>query len=53
MLTNWDGPYKVTEVIMPGTLWLESPKGVPLARPWNSDNLKKFYVQYFSLAIGA
>ena len=41
---NWDGPYKVTKVIKPGTFRLENPEGIPLARPWNADNLKKFYV---------
>ena len=32
------------KVIEPVTFRLESPKGVPLARPWNADNLKKFYI---------
>ncbi|XP_057246762.1 uncharacterized protein LOC130589512 [Beta vulgaris subsp. vulgaris] len=41
---NWDGPYKVTKVIKPGTFQLENPEGIPLARPWNLDNLKKYYV---------
>ena len=41
---NWDKPHKVTEVIKPGTFRLEPPEGVPFARPWNVDNLKKFYV---------
>lgn len=30
---NWDEPYKVTEVVKPGTYRLELPKGIPLARP--------------------
>lgn len=42
--TNWDGTYKVSEVIKLGIFWLESPEGIPLARPWNADNLKNFYV---------
>lgn len=29
---NWDGPYKVTEVIKLGTFRLENPEGIPLAQ---------------------
>lgn len=41
---NWDGPCKVTELIKPSTFRLESSKDFPLARPWNADNLKRFYL---------
>ena len=30
---KWDGPYKVTEVIKPGTYRLETPDGTPLTMP--------------------
>lgn len=40
---NWDGPFKVTRVVRPGTYELEE-NGKPLPRPWNSDHLKRFFV---------
>ncbi|XP_057545841.1 uncharacterized protein LOC130824839 [Amaranthus tricolor] len=41
---NWDGPFKVTHVIKPGTFGLEDMKGKKLPRPWNGDHLKKFFI---------
>ena len=41
---NWEGPYKVTEQVAKGTFRLESPEGKALERPWNAENLRRFYV---------
>ncbi|XP_057543932.1 uncharacterized protein LOC130823331 [Amaranthus tricolor] len=41
---KWDGPFKVTRIIKPGTFELEDMKGKKLPRPWNGDHLKKFYI---------
>lgn len=38
--TKWDGCYKVTEVVKPKTFRMESLEDVPLARPWDADNIK-------------
>ena len=40
---TWDGPFKITQVVIPGTYELEDNRK-PLPRSWNSDHLKKFYV---------
>ncbi|KAL2246917.1 UNVERIFIED_CONTAM: hypothetical protein Sindi_2544000 [Sesamum indicum] len=39
----WEGPYKVTEIRKKGTYRLEDMQGRDLPRPWNIQNLKKFY----------
>lgn len=41
---NWEEPYKVTKVVRPDTYYLEDQEGRELPRPWNADNLRKFYV---------
>ena len=40
---NWEGPYKVTEVIRPGTYRLKELGGIMLPRPWNSENLRMYH----------
>ena len=40
---NWQGPYKVDEIIGPATYLLSEMNGRPLPRTWNALNLKNFY----------
>ncbi|VFQ74689.1 unnamed protein product [Cuscuta campestris] len=40
---KWDGPYRVTAVLRPGTYKLETMEGRELERCWNSHHLRKFY----------
>ena len=41
---NWEGPYKIVEVVRDGTFRLENMEGHVLPRTWNTDNLKKYYL---------
>ncbi|XP_057811780.1 uncharacterized protein LOC131026016 [Salvia miltiorrhiza] len=41
---NWEGPFVITEVLGGGAYHLADQGGRPLTRPWNINNLKKFYV---------
>ncbi|KAL2235216.1 UNVERIFIED_CONTAM: hypothetical protein Sindi_1253800 [Sesamum indicum] len=40
---NWEGPYKVIEIIGSGAYKLQDMRGKNLPRPWNIQNLRKFY----------
>ena len=40
---TWEGPYRVTAIAGVGAYYLEDLNEVPLPRPWNAYNLKKFY----------
>jgi hypothetical protein len=40
---NWEGPYKVTKVLLKGAYELEDMEGKPLLHPWNAEHLKKYY----------
>ena len=40
---NWEGLYKVTEVIRPNTYRLETLEGHQLTRPGNVQNLRAYY----------
>ena len=41
---NWEGPYKIAEVIREGTFGLETLEGKWLPRTWNADKLKRYYL---------
>uniref|UniRef100_A0A804HWW3 Uncharacterized protein n=1 Tax=Musa acuminata subsp. malaccensis TaxID=214687 RepID=A0A804HWW3_MUSAM len=41
---KWEGPYRVVEVIRPGTYRLATMDGSSLPRAWNVQNLRKFFV---------
>ncbi|KAL2236614.1 UNVERIFIED_CONTAM: Retrovirus-related Pol polyprotein from transposon [Sesamum indicum] len=41
---NWEGPFKVVEIVGKGTYKLQDAQGSEVPRPWNIQNLKKFYV---------
>lgn len=40
---NWEGPYRVTDIVGIGAYYLEDIEERPLLRPWNVQNLKIFY----------
>ena len=40
---NWEGPYRVTGVLRPGTYQLEDLDGTPLPHPWNAEHLRIYY----------
>jgi len=43
--TNWEGPYRITEVVRDGVYKLEKViNGVLELRPWNAMHLKKYHV---------
>lgn len=46
---NWKGPFKMIEVITPGTYRLEDLQGKRLPHPWNVQYLSKYYQQIASL----
>ncbi|CAN1248849.1 Transposon Tf2-9 polyprotein [Linum perenne] len=39
---NWEGPYKVRDVVGPSTFKLERPNGEPIHKTWNSMHLRKY-----------
>ena len=41
---KWEGPYRVVEVIRPGTYRLATMDDSSLPRTWNVQNLKKFFI---------
>ena len=38
--TNWEGTYKITQVVKPGVYRLETSTGEPVSRAWNSMHLR-------------
>ncbi|XP_030963863.1 uncharacterized protein LOC115985026 [Quercus lobata] len=40
---TWEGPYRVTAIAGAGAYYMEDLDERPLPRPWNANNLKKFY----------
>lgn len=40
---NWEGPYEVIRNLGRGAYSLKDLKGKPLGRPWNTEDLKKYY----------
>ncbi|XP_072052241.1 uncharacterized protein [Arachis hypogaea] len=43
LAANWEGPYRVKEVIGKGAYKLERLNGKEIPRTWNADNLRRFY----------
>lgn len=41
---NWEGPYRIIEVVQNDTFRLEGMDGRSISRTWNSDTLKKYFV---------
>ena len=46
---NQEGPYQVTSVAGVGAYRLEDLDGLVVPRPWNVNNLQKYYFQFYSL----
>ena len=40
---KWLGPYKITKLAGNGAYHLKDSKGKKVSRPWNSNNLRKYY----------
>jgi hypothetical protein len=40
---NWEGPYRIKEVMRPGTYRLETLEGREQKLPWNAEHLKVYY----------
>ena len=40
---NWERPYRVTAIAGAGAYYLEDMEKRPRPRPWNVQNLRKFY----------
>ncbi|KAM2403588.1 hypothetical protein ACFX1X_031330 [Malus domestica] len=40
---NWDGPFEVVGISLPGSYKLRSFDGKTLGHPWNADHLKYYY----------
>uniref|UniRef100_A0A2N9HL09 Uncharacterized protein n=1 Tax=Fagus sylvatica TaxID=28930 RepID=A0A2N9HL09_FAGSY len=40
---NWEGPYRVRSVTGVGAYHLEDLNSIPLPRPWNVSNLRKYF----------
>ena len=43
LMTNWEGPYKVTELVRLGTYRLTTLEWTPIPRTWYDMNLHKYY----------
>ncbi|XP_015931577.1 uncharacterized protein LOC107457906 [Arachis duranensis] len=43
LTTNWEGPYRVKEVIGKAAFKLERLNGKEIPRTWNASNLRRFY----------
>ncbi|XP_072073989.1 uncharacterized protein [Arachis hypogaea] len=43
LAANWEGPYRVKEVLGSGVYKLERLDGKEIPRTWNAVNLKRFY----------
>ncbi|KAK9073364.1 hypothetical protein SSX86_007688 [Deinandra increscens subsp. villosa] len=44
LAVQWEGPYKISEVLNKGSYLLEDGNGNVLSRPWNGVHLKKYYL---------
>ena len=40
---NWEGPYRITSNAGIGAYYLEDLDGLVVPRPWNVNNLKRYY----------
>lgn len=40
---NWEGPYRVTSVAGTGAYQLKDLDGIVVPRPWNVNNLRKYF----------
>ena len=40
---NWEGPYRITSVVGIGAYYLEDLDEKTVPRPWNVNNLRRYY----------
>ncbi|CAA7041951.1 unnamed protein product [Microthlaspi erraticum] len=40
---NWEGPYRITNIVRPGAYKIETLDGKTIQKPWNMMHLKKYY----------
>ncbi|CAA7034283.1 unnamed protein product [Microthlaspi erraticum] len=40
---NWEGPYRITNIVRPGAYKIETLDGKTIQKPWNVMHLKKYY----------
>ena len=40
---NWEGPYQITSIVGIGEYYLEDLDEKAVPRPWNVNNLKRYY----------
>ena len=40
---NWEGPFRITSVVGTGAYYLEDLDEKVVPRPWNVNNLKRYY----------
>ncbi|WZZ59938.1 uncharacterized protein LOC106384627 [Brassica napus] len=43
LVANWEGPYKVINVVRPGSYQIANMQDVKIQRAWNAMHLKKYY----------
>ena len=43
LVPNWEGSYRVIAIARMGAYYLEDMEERPLPRPWNVQNLKRYY----------
>ena len=43
LIPNCEGLYKIVKLADKGVYYLEDPEGKLALRPWNSNNLRKYY----------
>lgn len=43
LVKNWEGPYKVKNVLRPGSYQLETLAGSLVPRSWHAINLRAYY----------
>ena len=43
LVLNWEGSYRVIAIARVGAYYLEDMEERPLPRPWNVQNLKRYY----------
>ncbi|XP_021723328.1 uncharacterized protein LOC110690721 [Chenopodium quinoa] len=44
LTASWEGPYRIRDVVIQGSFYLETLDGTPLKNVWNTAVLKKYYV---------
>ena len=43
LMPKWEGPYKITQVIRPGSYKLSRLDGTEVNNTWHAEKLKKYY----------